>query len=388
MSEENPKPLPPAEHFPPKLSIIENIFLGFSRLLFLGGLFIAINQLCFKNPLFFSSAPFWAYLGFLIALIAIFADPYLRHKIFVHNARIEDRSGVEAMFVEARTVKPRLADPQKPDDYDNKKNELEIEIKRLEELGPKGWTEYQILPLAQLLVDFLSWDDLKTRVQARLDDLNDYAQGSTYQYDKEFYDERTTRINQVEDDYLQVPEGDAEAKDEGSNPLRAQLRALLEHIADYQYNWKQGSTVNRSLIIFGVLTLVFFVFIGSVPILHPLGSNTFNILHWGVFGVIGSLIVVLRDLRNSDLLEVGNTEGKKEFLRAVLGGALGFVAGILTFAMIGGELLNGHIFPEIKSGSLKSISLSIFLGIASGYAFEKVFDRLQGTVDINRKKLS
>ena len=65
--------------------------------------------------------------------------------------------------------------------------------------------------------------------------------------------------------------------------------------------------------------------------------------------MVGSLIAVLRELRNSNLVEIGNTDGKKEVWRAVLGAALGLVAGVVTWAMVGGGVLVGSIFPNVDA---------------------------------------
>ena len=84
-------------------------------------------------------------------------------------------------------------------------------------------------------------------------------------------------------------------------------------------------------------------------------------------------------MRKSNVIEVGNTEGKKELRNAILGTVLGLVAGILTYAMIkGGVLSAGHIIPNLNENLPSNIGLSILWAVASGFCSEKVFDRMRG----------
>ena len=60
-----------------------------------------------------------------------------------------------------------------------------------------------------------------------------------------------------------------------------------------------------------------------------------------------------------------------------LGASLGLVAGILFYTMIAGEILAGAAFPDISKGHVQYAARSIFWGIASGFSFEWVFDRIR-----------
>ena len=53
--------------------------------------------------------------------------------------------------------------------------------------------------------------------------------------------------------------------------------------------------------------------------------------------------------------------------------------------MIGGGILVGSVFPKfdatIDPSSLQNIALSIILGVAAGYSFERVYDRMRSTAE-------
>jgi hypothetical protein len=332
------------------------------------------------------------YLSLSIILVVLIIDRFLRHKINVHKARLEDISEVEALFVEADTVEHRLTKPEKrPIDWDRKKEELDKEVKRLKELGSRGWTEYQVLSLNQLLIDFLKEDELKARSRLTLAELEQYAEDSSYRYDWEQYyrwdgylSEAIENIDKIDKDEKNAP-----TRDEAAETLRAELKTLLEHVADYQANWAEGSTFIRNIMTCGVVAIPILLVMGLLPNLHPSVVNdekVLSILNWALLGISGALTAVLLNLRKSNLVEVGNTEGKKELWRAVLSVALGLVAGILGYSMIAGSiLLTGGIVPNISSTLPREIGLSVVWAVASGFYFEAVFDRmLSATLGGNR----
>ena len=81
-------------------------------------------------------------------------------------------------------------------------------------------------------------------------------------------------------------------------------------------------------------------------------------------------------------MEIGNTAGRKELWRTILGSALGLLAGVLTFAMISGGLLPaGPVVPDVGNLEPKNVGLSIVWAIGSGYSFERVFDRLRSATE-------
>ena len=53
--------------------------------------------------------------------------------------------------------------------------------------------------------------------------------------------------------------------------------------------------------------------------------------------------------------------------------------------MIGGGILVGSVFPKIDAtidpSSLQNVALSIIVGVAAGYTFERVYDRMRSTAE-------
>ncbi len=124
---------------------------------------------------------------------------------------------------------------------------------------------------------------------------------------------------------------------------------------------------------------------GVLSLFEPAGNDMIGIVNWGFLGIAGAMTTVLLSLRKSDVVEVGTTRGKRELWRAILGSALGLVAGILLYAMIAGGILAGSAFPSFESIAgldkekveLQNVARSVFWGIAAGFSFEWVFDRLR-----------
>lgn len=411
------------EPFPPKLKWWEWVILGLSYLFLVVALLYLIEQLCLirvfpgfeKNcsclKEILCSCVCCTYIAFGIVIAVIIIDRMVRRKLCVHKKQRVDPSTVDATTVEARTVEPRLGKLEKkkdngeiddegvkPDNFLKKKKDLDDEVKRLENMGNRGWTEYQVLSLDQMLVDFLKVDDLITNARLRLAQLKDYADGSSFPYEWEQYcrweqrinlaideiERATEEITEVTADGQSPMEDSATKRDKASEKLRAELRTLLEHIADYNQSWAEGSAIVGSIRICGMLGLFLLLLMGLLPILHPSGDKVIGIFNWGLLGISGAITAVLLSLRKSDLVEVGNTEGKKELWRAVLGTGLGLVAGILVYSMIAGGILSGTIFPAVtffEQQESKNLALSIFWAIASGYSLEWVFDRLRSAME-------
>ena len=344
----------------------------------LSGLFV-LDQLCLgisNKWLPEAAAVYLTYiaLGFVIA--SLIAFHIFRNEKMVHESRLVDRNVVQAMFVEAKTIEPRLEDPQKPDAYEDKKGELHAEVGRLEKIGEKEWTEYQVLSLSQMLVDFLRIEDLKATSRLRLDDLKEYALGDAWAYKRRTYEPWEQRVN---DEIKKLKLDDASDKesaaavDDAAEPLRAELRTLMEHIAGYEFNWSEGQMMIRALMTVGAISIPLLLIMALLPLLHPESRTTMGILNWGLLGIIGSISMVLMDLRQSDLVEVGNTEGRQELWRSILGGALGFLAGVLAYATIAvGVVTDGLIVPGLNSDNLADIGKAILVAVASGSAFEKI----------------
>ena len=68
--------------------------------------------------------------------------------------------------------------------------------------------------------------------------------------------------------------------------------------------------------------------------------------------------------------------------RAVLGATLGLVAGVLIYSLIvGGVVSDGYLIPNPVSSKLADVSLSILVAFASGFSFERLFDRMRQVME-------
>lgn len=334
----------------------------------------------FQNPQRLPSCICWPYIGFGAVLAGLFVDRFLRNERSLHEARLEDRSVVEALIVQARNVTPRLPDSEKPDNYEQKMLQLSKEVDNLEALGPEGWTEFQILSLDQMLVEFLKLDDLKAISDSSLGDLEDYAGDSTHPYDIKLFSRWEGRINTARDKIDKA--SDILKKDAAAESLRAELRSLLEHVAYYEKSWAHGSTVVRNLMICGIIAVPIVLLMGILPAFYPVGNKALNIFNWGFLGISGSITSVLLYLYRTNRVEVGNTEGMSALRRAVLGATLGLVAGVLIYSLIvGGVVSAGYLIPNPVSSKLADVSLSILVAFASGFSFERLFDRMRQVME-------
>lgn len=333
-----------------------------------------------------------SYAAFAVILVSLLIIRYTVHKINENKCRRVDPSEVQAMFTEERTVEPRLITKKdktkKPDEYDKKKNELSDEVKRLEELGNKGWTEYRVLSLDQMLIDFLKIDDLIARARSRLTELGEYAEDASIDLEKRQYfiweDKINEAIRSIENIRREcgLEENEHELKvDKCAEKLRAETREMLDSVANYEYNWALGSAIMRALYIYGVQAIFLLLAMGLLPLYHSMGKGVIGLFNWGILGISGSIAAVLLDFRKSNYVEVGYTLGKKEMWRAVLGAGLGLVAGILLYSMIAGGLLKGGILPTLCGDqNCENIYLSIFWAIAAGFSFEMIFERLRSAM--------
>lgn len=295
-----------------------------------------------------------------------------------------DESVVKGSIVDAKTVEPRLRRPLRPEGFREKKENLDGEIQRLETIGKKNWTEYQVLSLNQMLVDFLRPSDLISTTDSVMDDLDEYAGDSKYRYDREYHQKWRERVDEAKEKIGDM--GDINMDDETDKKceaLRAVLRTMYEHVADFRYKWAVGSALIRDLLVVKSVAIPVVLALGLVPVIHPDDSGTLDIMNWAMLGVAGALTGSLLGLYKSDVVEVGNTEGKQEILRAFSGAALGLVAGALTFGVIAGGLVDGSAIPEVNVACLtpRNVGLSLIWGVASGFSFERIFERVRTATD-------
>lgn len=351
---------------------------------------LAADQLCMSTPLMGPpSNPWWAYIGLGLALLGIVLFRIARHRQREHKARRDDRSEVEALFVEARTAERRIANgtegAERPEDFARKIEKLKAEIGRLEKVGWQGWTEYRVLPLRQLLVKFLKEEELKATARSVLDELDEYAKNSYFPYDRDLFNRWENRVREAEES-IDAKKGAGTKdrdRDDAAEALRAVLQALYEHVADYKAKWAKGSALVEDLWGIGVLAIPVILVASLIPWLHPAESTPrlLGVLNWGLLGVVGAGTAALLSIRQSDLVEVGNTEGKRELSRATLGTALGLVAGVLAFGIVAGGLIGGPAVPDVQDPRVSQIGLSLLWGIGAGFSFERIFERVQGLAE-------
>lgn len=384
--------------FPPQLTRLDKILWTLSLGLSLVALCYLLDRFCIgfcTNWLTDCVDVFFDYAAISILPVILFVDRYIRRRTTIHRLRLQDYSAVYALFVEARNVKPRVnrndkdTDEEKAynRDFDAKKRNLLKEVDRLEGRS-EIWTEYEILNLEQMLIDFLKIDDLKERAKSELDELEEYAYDSAVSYDLRKYDrweEKIRNYTEMIDEGAKDDQIDETVRDRNAEPLRAAVKTLQEHIASYSVSWAEGSWIVRSLIICCGVAIPILIVLGTLPIFHPSLCTLEGILqfyNWGYLGTSGALTAVVLSLRNSDATEVGATEGKRELWQMVSGTALGFVAGILAYSMISGGLLKGPLVPITDDPTPITFGRSVIWAFAAGFAFEKVFDRMKNDTSL------
>jgi hypothetical protein len=111
----------------------------------------------------------------------------------------------------------------------------------LEKLGPEGWTEYQVLPLRQLIVEKVSPSELVPMARTILTELKEYSEDMAYQYDTDLYYDWKSRIDAAVSNYER-------GADNAEDSLRAVISVANEHVADYEMKWAEGSVMVRSLL--------------------------------------------------------------------------------------------------------------------------------------------
>ena len=342
---------------------------------------VCICVLIFLLPTSVPGCICWSYIALAGFLTGLLSEFLVRHKINVHEKRKEDRSEIEALIQDAKSVQPRLIKPERPTNFAEKRKQLEAEVHRLtEDLGPEGWTEYQVLRLDRLLIDFLPLEDLKARALSGLDELKEYADGNAFSYDVSHYYRWEEKIKSIIEDLEKGKAKEDGKKDEKAEALRANLRSLREHVADYQVNWAKGSSIVSGIRICGSVAVVVFTLMGILPLLYPIQHSTpqfslhWSVMEWGILGVAGAISSALIGLRNSEEVEVGYTSGRQELWRMVLGVPLGLLAGILVFAALAGDLIqSGAMVPDLEKQELPDVYLSIVWAVVAGMGFESVF---------------
>ena len=327
------------------------IFIAGSTFLILAG-YAALNRLK-ALPAILANYDFVAYLAPTLLFLSVGIDRILRHQQKVHKARLEDRSEVERIFLDP-ALSQELTGPI---------------VTHLKKLGPEGWTEYEVLPLRQLLVEKSPSAYLVQMAHTILLELKEYAEDAKYEYDTELYRKWETTIDLAITDY----ERDAPPTPDAELHLRAVIRTAYEHLIDYEMKWAEGSAMVRGLLTVVAVGGVAALYSGLLPFVYS--DREFGIVNWMVLGAAGALMAVLRNLWNADATEVGNTQGRKEIWRAVSGGALGLMTGALMYGLAAAGLLPPPLSPDLTSHALADTGKAILWAMFAGYFVESAVER-------------
>ena len=316
----------------------------------------------------------WIYIPGVLFLLGLYTVRFLLHPFREHEVRLVDRTEAEALF-EAGEY---LLQKQKgqPSDAENRKALLAL-IKSRRAEGVSTWTEYKVLPVEQAAVSLLPVVDLVARAYARLDDLKEYDEKRS-DAEKDYFSNRENRLRESITAVNKLSSTANEKKVKRTiAALRAELKMLLETLADYDKNWAIGSEILRALLIVVAFTVPILLLMGIAPALIP-PSDPLGFANWAMLGTAGSLTAVLRKLYLGNKVEVGDTEGKNELYQAIKGAILGFVSAVLLYAMLwGGLVQKGAIVPDVTSETTMNIYLSVFWAVMTGFTFEHFFDKAQ-----------
>lgn len=367
-SKENPSP--PTLKMCQSLLFWANVLIGLVCVLYVIGMFV-LQQ--------FSENPHELYLAMFILTINIIIFGKIRHKFVVYKKRLMDESEVLSYIKDAKSVLNSIED--KDASVQKQKGLLEEEIKHIENLDHKYWTEYKILPLLKFTAACDEDKSLIVTAMSYLNELNEYAEdeANPFDYDKRTYKEMDITIRKVIDEHL-------ESNNEGTREtLVAETQNIQEYVCGYLKNWAEGSSLLSALSLYGTIVMLFSLFIGLIPVVHPNSISPIGIINWGFMGLSGSLGAALWDIRKTNYVEVGNTEGKKQIQRAVVGAGLGFLTGIIAYAMIGADIFifDSPIFPDLskeKFGFIEAFG-SVFWAIVAGVSFEMLFMRVKSYGD-------
>jgi len=378
------------KYIPPQFTVSEIIQIVIFSVFGLVSYSWIVIKFCFYTM---DSTPFDTvkfYVAFTILLGAILWYFVLMQRYKQHKNRLEDPSEVWSMFIEGETVEKRLEGSDLPRNFNKKKEELETEIGRLKDVGKKGWTDYQILSLSQMLVDFLKVDELIARSYSTLEDLGEYAEEEN---SKEYFSRWEKRVEECVNK-INNARNKPKVRDEAAEPLRAYLKTIHEHVANYNSFWSQGKVIVDDIKIFGLFAIAIFLLMGLLPFLYnsTIFEGTLHFFNWGTLGIVGAISGVLWNLNKSNVVNVGDTKGREVLSKVKVGTSLGFVSGIVSFFMIYSKILDGVLFPDILITPKSKIdvtavdvfinnSKAVFWGIASGFSFDFIFERLNAKVE-------
>ena len=292
--------------------------------------------------------------------------------------RTVDKGELESLYSEVE----RYHRVEPPDEF----KIAEQEVKKLQKMqeDKTELMELDVLGLRSALVDLYSEKELIAKAEYELELLDEFI---ITKKEKEKYGEWKERLknakkgNGVSEDRVNQEE---EGKDKDSDALRAVLRALREKVAWYEQTWAEGSVILTGVSYWASLTMFAVLLIGLLPLVHSQGNDELIILHWIAFGFVGGLLSVLVNIKNQDVAEVGDTDGKQVMQQALLSIGIGSMTAVLLYAALSGGLVEGKMFPRFSDEVEQSLNvhngLSIFWGIFAGFSLE-IFASLRGVAE-------
>jgi len=324
-----------------------------------------------------SENPHYLYLAVFVLTINFVIHGKIRHQFVVYNKRLMDKSKVLSYIKDAKIVLNNVKDEDVA--AQKQKALLEEEIYHIDNLDHKYWTEYKILPLLKLMADCDEDRSLIVSARSYLNELKEYAEdeANPLDYDKRTFKDIEKRIQDA------INSHDQNHDEETRKTLVAETQNLQEYVYDYLKNWAEGSSLLSALILYGTIVMLFSLFIGLIPVVHPNSIGVIGVINWGFMGLSGSLGAALWDIRKTNLVEVGDTEGKLQIQRAVLGAGLGILTGIISYSMIAAEILDSPIFPDLSKEEygFNQAFGSVFWAITAGISFEMLFMRVKNYAD-------
>ena len=221
-----------------------------------------------------------AYFFLLAFLFCINAIRLLSQKWLVSLARQEDESYINHLLATARAVQPTVGtkdSPERPKNYKQKRSEIQSEIARIKALPVSQRVEWELLPLQNLLLDFMNVHVLISQARLKLDDLEEYAADTAYSIDREKFENlRHSVLNAIERALNAITKSknlqfDSEQQresfvDDGSAELRASTQAIQEYLIDYRWNWSNGNVTLAGLKLSCVFSIPGLILVGLLPV--------------------------------------------------------------------------------------------------------------------------
>ena len=332
---------------------------------------------------------------------------WVNYRLLIHKKQVPDRSGVEFLMEQAHLAADTFESGKHWKEIGMEEDEaaeyvqsIRAEVERLQDVGADGWTYYQTLHLGPLLVEINTTEEVKAEAELVLTTLADYVEDSLVPFDRRQYDKWNEHLKIITDPKNSVEywwlkccrkSTDEDHKLKLLKLAKCRLQALKSYLADIESNWATGTVIVSNLKYGSITTIIAFLLIAFLPVISTWCTNSgypeFGWFGWGLLGSAGALLSVLHKQQKYDIVELGDTEGQKEFWRAFVGGCLGLVAGLIAYALIRGGVVSGRLFPsfceEVQTCENSSLYLSLIWAIGAGFGFEKIFDRVKQTWGTN-----